>query len=119
MLVPGGLSQPHFVFARNINPSRPGFSLSPPLRALVAALQERRSRTLADRELARRVRDAIERATGSGGLSFYVHDGTVTVYGSTPDRTTREGVLRLAAAQPGAKRIIDHLSDDARPPAPR
>jgi hypothetical protein len=105
------------VFAKNIIPSRAAFALSPPLRALVAVLQERRSRTLADRELARRVRDAIERATGVTGLSFYVHDGTVTVYGSTPDRVTSEGILRLAAAQPGARRIIDHLSDGSRPPA--
>jgi hypothetical protein len=107
------------VFARNLNTSRPAFSLSPPLRALVTALQERRARTLADRELARRVCDAVERETGQGGLSFYVHDGTVTVYGSTPNRATREAILRLAAGQPGARRIIDHLSDDPQPPALR
>jgi hypothetical protein len=106
------------LFAPNLKPPRGAFSLSPPLRALVAVLQERRSRTLADRELARRVRDVVERATGAIGLSFYVHDGTVTVYGTTPDRATREGILRLAASQPGAKRIIDHLSDD-RPLPPR
>jgi hypothetical protein len=112
-----GLSRQPVVFVRNASPSRPSFSLSPALRALVTTLQERRARTLADRELARRVRDAVERSTGGSGLSFYVHEGTVTVYGPALDRAARENVLRQAAAQPGARRIIDHTSDDARPPA--
>jgi hypothetical protein len=68
---------------------------------------------MADRELARRVRDAIDRKSGGsgGGISFYVHEGTVSVYGSIRDAAVRETVLGLAADQPGARRIIDHLVD--------
>jgi len=99
------------VFARN-DPPRSAFALAPPIRALVKSLQERRARTAADRELARRVRDAISRATsGAAGLSFYVHEGTVTVYGAVRDGAMREAILRVAAAQPGALRIIDQVAD--------
>ncbi len=102
---------PSTLFARNFGSSRPSLALAPPLRALVQALQERRARTLADRELARRVQDAVDRAAGAsaGGLSFYVHEGTVSVYGSVPDDAARSAVLGIAADQPGARRVIDHL----------
>lgn len=74
---------------------------------------------MADRELARRVQDAMDRAAGNagGGLSFYVHEGTVTVYGSVRDEASREAVLGIAAEQPGARRIIDHLVDAEGSPA--
>jgi hypothetical protein len=101
------------LFVRNFVPSRASFALAPPLRALVQALQERRARTMADRELARRVRDAIDRASSGAahGLSFYVHEGTISVYGSVRDGAAREVLLGLAADQPGARRVIDHLVD--------
>ena len=106
------------MFARYLNPPRAAFALAPPLRALVKSLQERRARTAADRELARRVRDAMDRAIAdAGGLSFYVHEGTITVYGAVRDERMREAVLNVAAGQPGAQRIIDHLADTVPPPA--
>jgi hypothetical protein len=72
---------------------------------------------MADRELARRVQNAIDQAarTAGGGLSFYVHEGTVAVYGSVSDEASRQAVLGIAADQPGARRIIDHLVDADRP----
>lgn len=87
-----------------------GTGLPPSLRALVAGFQSRRSRTTTDRSLARRLHAAIG-ASGLPpcGLSAYVHDGAISLYGGVPDEATREGYVALAAAQPGVRRIVDHL----------
>lgn len=91
-------------------PRPPAAPLSPRLRAILDALQERRARTAADRELARRVAFAIENAKLEvDGLSFFVHDGSVAVYGAVRVETLRERVLGLVAEQPGVRRIQDHL----------
>jgi len=85
-------------------------ALTPRLRALVQTLQDRRARTVADRELARRLHAVVG---GSGlavnGLSLFVHDGAISIYGPVRDEATRESVLTLAAEQPGARRVVDHL----------
>jgi hypothetical protein len=85
--------------------------LTPRLRALVQTLQEQRTHTAADRELARRIQFAVENArlAEGGGLSFYVHDGSVAVYGAIRTEALRERVLGLVAEQPGVRRIQDHL----------
>ncbi len=67
-------------------------------------------RTTTDRELTRRIRSAVEcSAFAVRGLSVYVHDGSVDVYGTIESDAKREDVLSLVAEQPGAKRITDHL----------
>ena len=67
-------------------------------------------KTTTDRELTRRIRSAVESsALAVRGLSVYVHDGSVDVYGTIESETKREDVLSLVAEQPGAKRITDHL----------
>lgn len=85
-------------------------ALTPRLRALVRSLQERRARTAADRELARRLHAAVGAAKlEASGLSFYVHDGAIAVYGQVRAEPVREAVLALAAEQPGARLVVDHL----------
>lgn len=72
--------------------------------------QARRNRTAIDRELARRLHHAVEQAKlDVRGLAFYVHEGSVAVYGSVRTEALREEVLTLVADQPGARRITDHL----------
>lgn len=68
-------------------------------------------RTTADRELARRIQFAVESAQieEMGGLSVYVHEGSVAVYGVVRKESLRERVLGLVAEQPGVRRIQDHL----------
>jgi hypothetical protein len=76
----------------------------------VQSLQERRARTAADRELARRLHAAVGASKlETGGLSFYVHDGAIAVYGQVRTDAVREAVLSLAAEQPGARLVVDHL----------
>lgn len=80
------------------------------LRTFLNSLQERRVRTAADRELTRRIRAVVEDSPlNIRGLSIYVHDGSVDVYGTIENDARREDVLSLVAEQPGAKRITDHL----------
>lgn len=90
-------------------------SLPPRLQAMLHALQERRTRTAADRELARRLQFAIENTEmgAEGGLSVYVHEGSVAVYGLIRSEALRERVLDLVAEQPGVRRIQDHLQRPA------
>ena len=87
-----------------------GTGLPASLRALVAGVQARRTRTTTDRSLGRRLHAALA-ACGLPpcGLSVYVHDGAVSLYGGVPDEATREAYVALAAAQPGVRRIVDHL----------
>ncbi len=80
------------------------------LRRLLLSVQDRQARTAADRELARRLRAAVEGARLEVyGLSFYVHEGSIAVYGLIRTEALRERVLTLVAEQPGARRIHDHL----------
>lgn len=80
------------------------------MRTFLNSLQERRVRTATDRALTSRIRAAVESSTLKiRGLSIYVHDGSVDVYGTVENATRREDVLSLVAEQPGAKRITDHL----------
>ncbi len=89
---------------------QPSLALTPRLRALVQTLQQRRARTMADRELARRLHAAVGASKlPVAGLNIYVHDGAISIYGPVSDETTREAVLVLAAEQPGARRVVDHL----------
>ena len=87
-----------------------GYGLPPALRAVVDRFQERRARTATDRSLARRLHAALlQDRTGASGLALYVHNGAVSVYGTVSDEAAREGVLSVLAAQPGVRRIVDHL----------
>ena len=91
-------------------PLPPTAPLPPRLRAVLQSFRERQARTSADHELARRVHFAVESAgLDVGGLSFYVHDGSVAVYGAIRSEAVRERVLGLVAEQPGVRRIQDHL----------
>lgn len=95
------------VFSSSTSPS---VALPPALRAFVATLRERRARTAADRSLARRIQSAVRMANlETGGFSFYVHDGSVAVYGSVATEALREQILGIVAEQPGLRRITDHL----------
>lgn len=87
-----------------------GTGLPPALRALLDAVQIRRERTVTDRSLARRLHAAVraERLPALG-VSFYVHDGAVSLYGTVPDAAARDALVTLAAHQPGVRRIVDHL----------
>ena len=81
------------------------------LRTFLNSLQERRVRTATDRALTRRIRAAVEDSPlNVRGLSIYIHDGSVDLYGTIESDTRREDVLSLVAEQPGAKRITDHLN---------
>jgi osmotically-inducible protein OsmY len=86
-----------------------GFGLPAPVRALLGAVQHRRTLTAGDRSLARRVHSALGNSP-TRGLSLYVNNGAVSVYGSVADDAAREGVLAVLAAQPGVRRIVDHLT---------
>ena len=87
-----------------------GVGLPPALRVLVDRHQALRARTTADRSLARRLRDGVRPlGAAAAGLSFYVHDGAVSVYGTVGDASAREVVIALASGLPGARRIVDHL----------
>ncbi|MDX1419700.1 MAG: hypothetical protein R3181_07010 [Rubricoccaceae bacterium] len=86
-------------------------ALPPRLQGLLQTMQERKARTHADRELARRILFAVENAPLDDlrGLSIYVHDGSVAVYGQIPFEALRERVLGLVVEQPGVRRLQDHL----------
>lgn len=87
-----------------------GYGLPPALRLVVDRFQERRARTATDRSLARRLHAAlVGGATGAAGLALYVHNGAVSIYGTVPTEAVREAVVTCAAAQPGVRRIVDHL----------
>lgn len=87
-----------------------GTGLPPALRHVVERFQQRRALTAGDRSLGRRLHAALaDGRTGASGLTLYVHHGAVSVYGTVPTEALREAVLALAAAQPGVRRIVDHL----------
>ena len=91
-----------------------GYGLPPALRSLVERHQTQRAQTTADRSLARRLRDAVRQAgLPPAGLSFYVHDGAISVYGTVSDAAARESVVAVAAGLPGVRRIVDHLKISA------
>jgi len=87
-----------------------GYGLPPALRALVDRHQAARAKTTADQSVARRIRDGV-RSGGLAvkGLTVYVHDGAVSLYGTLPSATAREDVLGLVSRVPGVRRIVDHL----------
>lgn len=88
-----------------------GFGLPAPLRTLLAQYQHRRALSATDRALARRFQAAFETPPASVfGLTLYVHNRAVSVYGAVASEADREAVLALAAAQPGVRRIVDHLT---------
>lgn len=86
-------------------------ALPPRLQGLLQSLQERKARTHADRDLARRIQFAVDNAglEEVGGLSVYVHDASVAVYGQIATEALRERVLGVVAEQPGVQRLQDHL----------
>lgn len=87
-----------------------GTGLPPALRAVLDAVEARRTRTVTDRSLARRLHAAM-RADGlpTTGVAFYVHDGAVSIYGTIADESTRAVLITAAAKAPGVQRIVDHL----------
>lgn len=87
------------------------YGLPPALRDLVDGFQARRARTTADKSLCRRIRDGIRQMEAPPtGLSFQIHDGAVSIYGVVPSPERREAILKVAATQPGVRRIVDHLT---------
>ena len=87
-----------------------GYGLPPALRALVDRHQAARAKTTADQSLARRLHDGMK-ASGLTvlGLTVYVHDGAVSLYGTVATVQAREDVLALVTRVPGVRRIVDHL----------
>ena len=87
-----------------------GYGLPPALRSLVDRHQAQRAKTTADRSLARRLHDGVAKSgVPASGLSFYVHDGAISIYGTVPDALTRETVLAIVTRLPGVRRVVDHL----------
>ena len=87
-----------------------GYGLPPLLREMVERHQMRRTKTTADKSLARRLRGALRSADLSArGIALYVHDGAVSIYGAVADAAEREALLGVVSAQPGVRRIVDHL----------
>ena len=87
-----------------------GFGLPPALRSLLDRHQAARAKTTADQSLARRLHDGVG-ASGLDvrGLTVYVHDGAVSLYGTLASSATREGVLTVVTRTPGVRRVVDHL----------
>lgn len=85
---------------------------APPLESLIGLLRERRARTQEDRILAERLQGAFEgaRAIDAAGLSFYVFEGAVSVYGPVTSVEVRDRVLDLLARTPGIRQITDYLT---------
>ena len=92
------------------------------VRGMLDALRVRRERTDRDRMLAHRVYvmfERIHRAHDAVDLHFYVHEGTVTVYGDVLTHEQRDGVLGHLEALPGIQDVDDHLRvADRRPRKP-
>lgn len=80
------------------------------LKTFLGSVQDKQVRTSSDRELAKRISGAVQHADLElGGLSVYVHDGSVAVYGKVTSDVKREALLSLIAEQPGAKSVVDHM----------
>lgn len=85
-------------------------ALPPALRSLIERTRRLRERTSSDARLARALQRDVERADLEvSGLSFYVHDGVISIYGGVADAKTREAVLDVVVDQDGVQRVIDHL----------
>ena len=88
-----------------------GYTLPPFVQSLVDGFQERRARTTSDRSLCRRIQAEVGRMEPQpSGLTFQVHDAAVSVYGIVASPERQREVLAAAATQPGARRIVDHLT---------
>lgn len=87
-----------------------GTGLPPALRAVLDAVEARRTKTVTDRSLARRLHAAM-RADDlpTTGVAYYVHDGAVSIYGTVADEAARAALITAAARTPGVRRIVDHL----------
>lgn len=79
--------------------------------ALVEGVRARRARTLADRRIARELREAVNGKLPSdvNGLNFYVVGGAVSVYGRVASYAERERVMEAMSTVRGITRITDHL----------
>ena len=87
-----------------------GYGLPPEIRALVDRHQAARAKTTSDLSLARRLRDSVRASDLTvKGLTVYVHDGAVSLYGTVPGGADRERVLTIVSTIPGVRRIVDHL----------
>ena len=87
-----------------------GHRLPPSLRRVLDSVQQRQAETTTDRSIARRIKSKIQRADASlQGLSFYVHSGAVSVYGTVGSPDVRDAILTLVTSQPGVRRVVDHI----------
>lgn len=87
-----------------------GSGLPQSVRSFIEQRLSLRSRTTADRSLAKRLSAGVKNAgVGSVGVAFYVHDGAVSMYGTVATDVVREDLIAVASAQPGVRRIVDHL----------
>ncbi|MEO0560282.1 MAG: BON domain-containing protein [Bacteroidota bacterium] len=87
-----------------------GHRLPSSLRRLFDAVQTRQAETTTDRSIVRRIKSELKRAEGPNtGLSFYVHSGAVSIYGTVGSPDVRDAVLTLVTSQPGVRRVVDHL----------
>ncbi len=87
-----------------------GYGLPPAIRALVDRHQAARAQTTADQSLARRLHDGVKTSgVAVHGLTVYVHDGAVSLYGTVASGAVREDLLALVTRVPGVRRIVDHL----------
>ena len=87
-----------------------GHRLPPSLQRLLDAVQNRQAETTTDRSIVRRIKSELKRAGGpESGLSFFVHSGAVSVYGTVGSPDVRDAILTLVTSQPGVRRVVDHL----------
>ena len=87
-----------------------GRGLPSSLRSLIDRHHAKRGKTAADRSLARRLKDGVAQSgVAAGGLSFYVHDGAISIYGTVADAAAREVVIGVVTGLPGVRRVVDHL----------
>ena len=87
-----------------------GHGLPPSLRRVLDAVQTRQAETTTDRSIVRRIKSELRRADATlHGLSFYVHSGAVSVYGTVGSPDARDAILTLVTSQPGVRRVVDHI----------
>ena len=87
-----------------------GHRLPSSLQRILDLVQNRQAETTTDRSIVRRIKSELKRADGpDSGLSFYVHSGAVSVYGTVADPDVRDAILTLVTSQPGVRRVVDHI----------
>lgn len=80
--------------------------------ALLLRIRERRTRTSSDLRLTKEIETQFEtdQNNAAQGLSFYVCDGSVSVYGVVNSSTERDLVIQALSGIQGIRRITEHIT---------